>query len=545
MRIYYPENPKPKAPFLTQNKKKTTKKGGLAVNAQQHAVVLPLLMATNENAQVQEHDQSDTNDDRAAANRDPDSVLPSEVETTARNFGMNPQQLKLLNEKSSSSSLFVNPNNHLSSANVEGEIMKQLDDELVVLQDSNTPTTIREDYTTNGGNNKLDVTTTFVKKDIKREWELAPFREALEQFINSDDQFFVINHRPTSLPLINNMFTHDGGTMISKSSPKKHIIVASTSKHSILSLLRRPLSSNVTKLLLKGDEECSSGSEEEREQCRVKDQQQQQTMTPPQQQGIGITTHNTVEVQTVLSNTNWSLEEMMNDENKEQSQPPPPLLLNEQSLLGVPGDTVKEESNKVMIVDQNNPPRTRSIWDNNDSEDSTKRPTTGGLSNEIDLTNNTNNDENIPSSDDDDDDDKYDEESFQSYHTNKSDILVIKPLNNAAVVERPISLPSVQLLGDETDNATEDDVLQPHLSIGTADAISAEVKDDYNDVIVVHRQPQPFLQENKKGCAWVFDMNNNDNDDTEFIDDIRQEQSCSESEEDSEENYNSSFISEV
>jgi hypothetical protein len=407
------------------------------------------------------------------------------------------------------------------------------------LQDSNTPTTTtREEYTTTRGNFKLDVTTT-VKKDLKREWELAPFREALERYINSDD-LFVINHRPTYLPSVNSMLQHDDGTMISNSSPKKHII-ASTSKHSILSLLRLPLSSsNVTKLLLKGGEECSSSSDEEREQCRGKDQQQPQTMTPLSGVVVGIPTHNTVEVQTVLSNTNWSLEKMMNDDYKEQLQPPPPLL-NEQSVSLPPGDTVKEESNKGLDNNHYDSqqsqtlPRIRSIWDDDnddDDEESTKCPTSNE-SNDINLTNNTNNDENIPSrqSDDDDDDDKYDEESFQSYHTNKSDILVCKPSN--AVVERPsLSLP---LQSDDTGNATEDDLLLPHPSIGTADAISVNVRDDYNDVDVVHRHPQPYLQENKKGCAWVFDMNNNDNDDTELIDDIRQEQSCSESEEDSEE----------
>lgn len=58
MRIYYPENPKPKAPFLTKKKKKKKTKEGDPVNVQQHAVVVPVLATSipekNTTAQFQE-----------------------------------------------------------------------------------------------------------------------------------------------------------------------------------------------------------------------------------------------------------------------------------------------------------------------------------------------------------------------------------------------------------------------------------------------------------------------------------------------------------
>ena len=490
MRIYYPENPKPKAPLLTKKKKKT--KEGDPVNVQQHAVVVPVLATSIPEkytiAQFQEEQGGTVIDDPSEINdrtisRNPYSA--SSEETTARDSVMK------------SSLALVNPNNP-PSVNNEGEIMKEA---------------TRGDDSATGCNDILDATT--VQKDLKREWELAPFREALERFIQSDE-FFVIKHRPTLHPVDN--FQHG---VISKSSPKRK-----DSKHSILSLLHLPPS------------DTSIFVSSEKEQW-LKDQQP--TTAPPPGVVVGIT-HNTVEIQTVLSNNNWSSES--SKENTEH-----PSLLNEQSLSLPPPtlvDTVKDESDKVIDDNhrdyqrsQNNPPRTRSIWDDNDDE-ATKCPTDESV--DLNLTN-TSNDEDVPSrqSDDDDDDDddeeeeeeeeedKYDEESFQSCHS-------IKPLDNATAVERPISLPTMQLL-DDTANATDND-LQQYPSIGTVDAIPVEVRDD-NDVDVVHHQPQPFLQENKKGCSWVFDLKD---DETELVEDVRQ-QSYSESEDS--EDYSSSFISEV
>lgn len=484
MRIYYPENPKPKAPFLTKKKKKT--KEGDPVNVQQHAVVVPVLATSvpekKKTAQFQEGqggtviDDPSENNDRTRS-RNPYSA--SSEDTMARDSVMK------------SSLALVNPNNP-PSVNNEGEIMKE---------------TTRGDDSATGCNDILDATT--FQKEIKREWELAPFREVLERFIQSDE-FFVIKHRPT---LHVDNFQHG---VISKSSPKHK-----DSKHSILSLLHLPPS------------DTSIFVSSEKEQW-PKDHQP--TTAPPPGVVVGIT-HNTVEIQTVLSNNNWSSES--SKENKEH-----PSLLNEQSLSLPPPtlfDTVKEESDKVIDDNhhdyqqrQNNPPRTKSIWDDNDDE-STKFPIDESV--DLNLTN-TSNDEDVPSrqsDDDDDDEDKYDEESFQSCHSKKSD-LVIKPLNNATSVERPISLPTMQLL-DDTANATDDD-LQQYPSIGTVDAIPVEVRDD-NDVDVVHHQPQPFIQENKKGCSWVFDLKD---DEAELVEDVRQ-QSYSESGDS--EDYSSSFISEV
>ena len=488
MRIYYPENPKPKAPFLTKKKKKKKTKEGDPVNVQQHAVVVPVLATSipekNTTAQFQEEQGGAVIDDPSEINdrtisRNPYSA--SSEETMARDSVMK------------SSLALVNPNNP-PSVNNEGEIMNEA---------------TRGDDSATGCNDILDATA--VQKDLKREWELAPFREALERFIQSDE-FFVIKHRPTLHPVDN--FQHG---FISKSSPKHK-----DSK----SLLHLPPS----------DTSIFVGSEKEQ---WPKDQQT--TTAPPPGVVVG-----TVEIQTVLSNNNWSSES--SKENTEH-----PSLLNEQSLSLPPPtlvDTVKEESDEAIDDNhhdyqrsQNNPPRTKSIWDDNDDE-STKCPTDESV--DLKLTN-TSNDEDVPSrqSDDDDDEeeeeeeeeeeDKYDEESFQSCHSKKSD-LAIKPLNNATAVESPISLPTMQLL-DDTACATDDD-LQPYPSIGTVDAIPVEVRDD-NYVDVVHHRPQPFLQENKKGCSWVFDLKD---DEAELVEDVRQ-QSYSESEDS--EDYSSSFISEV
>jgi len=480
----------PKAKGTILKKKKKTKEGD-PVNVQQHAVVVPVLATSipekNTTAQFQEEQGGTVIDDPSEINdrtisRNPYSA--SSEDTMARDSVMK------------SSLALVNPNNP-PSVNNEGEIMKEA--------------TRGDDSATGGCNDILDATT--VQKDLKREWELAPFREALERFIQSDE-FFVIKHRPTLHPVDN--FQHG---VISKSSPKHK-----DSKHSILSLLHLP------------PFDTSIFVSSEKEQW-PKDQQP--TTAPPPGVVAGIT-HNTVEIQTVLSNNNWSSES--SKENTEH-----PSLLNEQSLSLPPPtlvDTVKEDSDKVIDDNhhdyqrsQNNPPRTKSIWDDNDDK-STKCPTDESV--DLNLTN-TSNDEDVPSRQSDDDDeeeeeeeeDKYDEESFQSCHSKKSD-LVIKPLNNATAVDRPISLPTMQLL-DDTANATDDD-LQPYPSIGTVDAIPVEVRDD-NYVDVVHHQPQPFLQENKKGCSWVFDLKD---DEAELVEDVRQ-QSYSESE-DSE---SSSFISEV